>query len=362
MRSIYALFWLLFFLSTFVSAAAREDGGSTATGISRAFNPAISSNGLFVSAFTSEGGEDHAGEEAEGHGHGRIEEGLQVQEVEIQLSSFVDPYVKADLILAIPGAEGVELEEGYITSMGLPGSLTLKAGKFYADFGKHNKLHTHQFPFVDAPLVVERLLGDEGLNETGIGLSWLLPTSWYGELSGQVLNGDNEAFAAPDGGDLAYLAQVKNFWELGEDATLELGGAYVLGKNSFAETTRLAAADLTFKWQPVQRTVYRSLMVQTEYLFAGRDRGIAEENEGGFYTLAQYQFARRWWIQGRYDFLGLPEEDERNWRVSGLLAFVLSEFSALRLQYNRLDEENQAINKFFLQYNFTIGSHPAHRY
>ena len=105
------------------------------------------------------------------------------------MSSSVDSYLRADLILALPGGEGVEMEEGFVTTLGLPSNLALKVGKFYADLCKHNSLHTHRFPFIDPPLVNERLLGDEGLNEVGISLNWLAPTPLYSELSAQVLDG-----------------------------------------------------------------------------------------------------------------------------------------------------------------------------
>jgi len=352
-----------------VPASAQSGGSTTATGTSRAFNPAISVNGLFLGMLTSRAAEEHEHEaeleEEHGHAHQHDgpQEGLQVQEVEVQLTSFVDPYLKADIVLAMHGTEGIELEEGFVTTLGLPAGLTLKAGKFYADFGKHGPLHTHQFPFVDAPLVVTHLLGPHPLNEVGIGLSFLLPTFWYGEISAQVLNGDNPIFDAEDGEDLAYLGHLKNFWDLSESTTLEMGGSYAWGKNRFDGWSQLTGADLTIKWRPARQAIYRSLILQAEYLYAAQDHGADTEKMGGFYALAQYQFGRRWWAQGRYDLFGLPkEEEERDSRISALVAFVPSEFSSLRLQYSYVDDEGGDGNEFFLQYNFTIGSHPAHRY
>lgn len=346
--------------------AAAQDAGASATGISRAFNPAISANGLLIGAFTTDDADHHhegdvTDEHAHAHGAG-TESGLRVQEVELQLSSFVDPYLKADLILAVPGGEGLELEEGHVTTQGLPGGLTLKAGRFYADLGRHNLLHSHQYPFLDAPLVNERLLGGEGLREDGIGLSWLLPVSWYAELSAQVLDGDNELFASPEGEDLLYLGHLKSFWDLGESTTLELGASAATGINQLEEQTTLAAADLTLKWRPPRRALYRGLIWQSEYLYTREEHPLETRERGGFYSLIQYQFARRWWAQGRYDLYGVPKDEDRDWRASALVSFVPSEFSALRLQYNRLDSEGEQVNQVYVQLNFTIGSHPAHRY
>lgn len=341
-----------------LSSAGGADSASTATGISRSFNPAISSNGLFIASYDSEDGGGEA--ERDEHAHGpRAGTGLRVQEFDLQMSAVVDPYLRADLTFAVPGGEGFELEEGYLTSQGLP--VTLKMGRFLAEFGRHNLLHAHQFPFLDAPLVHDRLLGDAGLVDTGISGSWLLPLPWFAEVSAQVLNGDGELFASHHGEDLLYLGHLKHFLDLSDASTLELGASAVTGANSADELTSIFGGDLTFKWRAA-RTRNRSLVWQSEYVYARHNTGGARRKEGGLYTLAQFQIAPRWWIQGRYDLFGVPEEDERESRISGLLAFVASEFSAIRLQYTLADEEGESVHQVLAQLNFTIGAHPAHRY
>lgn len=340
-------------ISALTCSALWAQTSTTATGTSRAFNPAISANGLFLGALHS------------GAPNQERDEGLSAEEFEVQLSSSVDSYLRADLILALPGGEGVEMEEGFVTTLGLPANLALKVGKFYADLGKHNSLHTHRFPFIDPPLVNERLLGDEGLNEVGISLNWLAPTPWYSELSAQVLDGENELFASENGRDLTYLIHAKNFFDLSANTTLELGGSYALGQNTFARLSQLAGVDLTLKWQSPRQATYRSIVLQSEYLYAKQKGNAALGEEGGFYTYAQYQFARRWWLQGRYDLFGTPlgkTRISREQRLSALLSFAPSEFSALRLQYSYRDERGETGNEILLQFNFTIGSHPAHSY
>jgi hypothetical protein len=350
MRCLAAFLSQLLLLNA--ASAQGGQGQTTATGLSRAFNPAISANGLFLGTYLS--GEEEGEVPATG---------LHFQEMEVQLTSFVDAYLKADLILALPGGEGIEVEEGVVTTQGLPYNLALKAGKFYADLGRHHTLHAHAFPFIDAPLVLERLLGEEGLNETGLGLSALLPLPWYAELNGQVLNGDHELFASPKGRDLLYVGHLKNFWDLGPTATLELGGSWAGGENQDRALSSLAGADLTLKWRAAGPR-RRALVWQSEYLRARREGPEGTRAEGGVYSLLQYQFARRWWAQARWDLFGLPKAKgtAREHRVSGLLALVPSEFSALRLQCSRLDSGGQAENQALLQFNFSIGSHPAHRY
>ena len=64
--------------------------------------------------------------------------------------------------------------------------------------------------------------------------------------------------------------------------------------------------------------------------------------------------------------LGLPQGDSaRVYRGEALIAFVPSEFSALRLQYAIEDQDQGAaapVHEVFAQAVFSIGPHPAHTY
>jgi hypothetical protein len=362
---------------------AQSSGGSTATGTSTAFNPAISLNGLFLGLYASEPfawepafGEDHAHEEEaedvedehaheedHAHAHGLPEAtGMSVQEVEVRFSAIIDAYLKGDFTLAIPGAEGLEVEEAVLTTIGLP-NVTLTAGKLYAQIGKHNALHTHAFPFLDPPIANQRILGGEGLNEVGVGASFLLPSSWYSEFTVQVLNGDNALFASPDGSDFVYAGRWTNLWDVNDATTVELGGSYAAGRNEHGELSQLLGGDLTLKWRPLRRSRDRAFVFQTEYLQAR----LRDEHEtgkvGGLYALARAQVSRRWWLQARYDRFGMPKlEAKRQHRFSGLFAYVPTEFTALRLQYNLNRAHGENVHQLAVQLNVTMGSHPAHAY
>ena len=70
-----------------------------------------------------------------------------LNETEISLQSVVDPYIRADFFLsfgrdAITGKYGVEVEEGYLTTLALPAKLQLKAGKFKEAVGRINPIPT----------------------------------------------------------------------------------------------------------------------------------------------------------------------------------------------------------------------------
>mgnify|MGYP000355193651 CR=1 FL=1 len=243
-----------------------------------------------------------------------------------------------------------------------------------------NLLHTHQFPFIDQPLIHDTLFGDEAFLEIGAGLSYLVPVPWYSEAIFQFLQGDNEKqFNAPLNDDFAYLFHLKNLWDLDEDTTMELGGSFATGRNGNAAApgsgnnrTNLVGGNFTVKWKPARRARYKTLIWQTEYLASFQETGVnaltgmdnPDLNQGGLYTMLQYQFLERWWVQGRYDYVGFHQPDQLNEqnRWTALLAYVPSEFSSIRLQYNYLDEEFSREQQVLLQLNFSMGSHPAHRY
>ncbi|GIX07445.1 MAG: hypothetical protein KatS3mg115_1848 [Candidatus Poribacteria bacterium] len=379
--------WLFLLVFSVGWGQQRIVSQTTVTGVSRAFNPAISVNALLLGMTQLETGEGSHGETApeesadhtpgplegsdehahesldeetahEAHGHSLGTEGLFVQEVEVRFTAFADPHVKADLTLSMHGAEGVELEEGYVQTLGLPANLLVRGGKFLVPFGKHNPLHTHEFPFVEPPLVHERLFGEEGLNEVGIEVSWLTPLPWYAEVGGALLNGDNPSLFDLERG-LAYSGRVRNFFDWNETTTLELGLSGAFQRQEGRGWSRALGADWTVKWTPLETARHRAAVFQAEVV-SGKDR------EGhslfGGYGLVRVRLGRPWWVQGGFDWLG--EEAFRS-RARFALVFAPTEFQAIRFQYSvawTSGEEVEADHRVAVQYNVTIGSHPAHAY
>ncbi|MBM2804545.1 MAG: hypothetical protein HW419_2438 [Deltaproteobacteria bacterium] len=349
--------------------AATAGPVSTGKGILNTFNPAISVNALFGGGYSTNPETTRRLSNPDFHN------GFNFQEAEFQFTADVDPYWKANMILAVDRAGNVELEEGYVTSEQLPYNLlprdtSLKLGKFFAGFGKHNLLHAHQFPFIDRPLINQAVFGDEGLKEPGLGLSYLLPTSWFSELTFQGLAGENESlFRAGEESKRrgAYLGHWKNFFDVSDSTTLEFGNSYIAGRNSDAghRLSQAIGLDLTMKWRPLRQATEKGLIWRNEYIYFSRERERDPSSRGGgLYSSLQYQFARNWWIQGRYDLLGVPKlDDGRKNRWTTLLALVPSEFSALRLQHSYTTQtRGKSVNEILLQMNFTIGAHPAHQY
>src|SRR5207342_1403167 len=122
-----------------------------------------------------------------------------LNETEVSFQAVVDPYIRADFFVSFgrdpeTGKYGVEVEEGYLTTLSLPARLQLKAGRFRSAVGRVNTVHPHALPFIDMPNAYVNYFGEEGLKDEGLSLSWLLPTKeFYQEILFQVTSGYSES-------------------------------------------------------------------------------------------------------------------------------------------------------------------------
>jgi hypothetical protein len=303
------------------------------------FNPDIGVNALFLY--------QHSNQETEING-------FSFEEMELQFTADVDPYLRAQLILAVEREEGgnsygVEPEEAYAQTINIRNTI-FQFGKYYFNFGKHNLLHPHNFPMIDLPLINQRLFGEDQLNMPAVGASYLFSLPWYFEILADYGQGHNDELWQDTERRNQFLnIHLKNLWDLNPDTTLEWG----LTGGSAAENVSLWQTDLTLKWRPMVGGKYHALEWQSEFM--GRDN----EDLWGFYSHLKYQFLERWWLTYRYDYAD-PEGEEIQRRNGLLVAFAPSEFSAFRLEtdYNSTNRDTRVL----LQMNLTIGAHPAHRY
>ena len=179
-------------------------GSSERIGAGTAFNPSISVilDGVYGNTFSGGVGEPGGFEGGHDHGHGHNAggaEGFQLRETELVFQASVDPYFDAFAMLTVEGFDRVDLEEAYFTTTSLPGGLQIKGGRFLSDIGYINRQHTHEWDFVDRPLVSEFLFGDHGLQEVGVQLNWVLPTRTYLKGGIEVLQGQTSGIAAYEG-------------------------------------------------------------------------------------------------------------------------------------------------------------------
>jgi hypothetical protein len=348
-------------LAAEMSGVPDADAGQPASGTTArtapSLNPNISVIGDFRGSYTSDGDRNVDGE---------------LHEVEMSLQSVVDPYARADFYIAAghngEGEFDFEMEEGYLTTLSLPWQLQARAGKFRSVFGKLNRTHPHALPFIDTPAVYANFLGDEGLNDQGVSLSWLVPNGrFFQDLTVEVTRGpgESESFERHDSNRLLYVAHLKNFWDVTQSSTFELGFSGAAGPNADGMTTLLGGVDATYIWKPLQFNTYHSFTLQAESFFSWMEVEVGDPvMTWGMFVLANYQVGRRWFLIGRFDHSDLP--DDPNWDenvLSGTLRWNATEFQkiefGLRTQAaNEIDRNYQ----FLVRAIFVIGAHGAHEY
>lgn len=327
------------------------------------------------------------------HGH-RGGNGFRLGESELVLSATVDPYFDARFIGTFSSHGETELEEAWLQTRLLPAGLKLKAGKFLSDIGYHNNQHPHAWDFDDQNLAYGALLGEHGLADTGVQLTWLAPAPFYLLLGAEALQGEDQerfgtviatedaesvlavaAGALPDSDDGPRLvtAFAKAAPDLGDDHALQLGlsfaqaGQYqqlidedevpLTGLEYFLDgRQRLYGADLVYKFDGAGDKGAGDIKLAAEYLRLDKDMRVVAHGAGpvvpplgtavsgrqdGYYLAATWGFAPRWTLGLRHDATGalnelteagavIELEDSRRWTVA--LGFKPSEFSRLRLQ------------------------------
>jgi hypothetical protein len=293
---------------------------------------------------------------------------LQLEEAEASFQAIVDPFARADFFVAF-GPEGAEIEEGFLTFPTLPGGLLLKVGKLKAQFGKVNTQHAHTRSWTDQPLVMRNLLdGEEGVADSGLSVSKLLVNPWFFlEATGEVYSGNSSIFTSHKPGNVSYVGRLRGYQDVSDDANVELGVSGAYGKNEIGpdHATRLVGVDATFRYRPLRRAIYNRLLLRTELMWSRRDLEFDERATAfGTYLTADYQFARRWFAGGRFDYAERAVDPSlRDKGGSLLLTFWPSEFSQVRGQYRRTRyAEGVTANEFLFQFLFSIGAHGAHAF
>jgi hypothetical protein len=310
--------------------------------------------------------------------------GLQFDEAEISLISVVDPYWTFVSNIVFVGDGTVDPEEVWVRSTNIPG-IQLKLGKIRGTFGKHGLLHTHAFPFIQAPIVMANTIGNEGFKDAGLEAAWLTPLPWFAELTG----GAYQSVGAPPDPDhpldfgstrhdnVPFLGHLKNQFDVNDATTLELGQSILQGRGTDGYLHTAYGADVTFRNVPAKNSNRRGWILQSEYLQKGSsvNGNHIREQDGGYASL-QYRLSQIWWMgirgeQARNSSTDFLVDDTGSaitgkvTRVSANLAWMPSEFSFVRLEYSHAKADrgvNPTDDRLMVQMSYTIGYHPAHAY
>jgi hypothetical protein len=342
--------------------------GGAGGAASKALNPDVSVIGDFIGSA--------------GHNPVNSTPSFQMHESEIGLQAIIDPYARGDFFISF-GENGVNLEEGFITFTALPAGFVAKGGKMRAAFGKVNTLHNHVLPWVDRPLVTQNLVGGEdGIDDAGFSVEHIIPAprNWFLDFTGQVFRGDSaDVYTASNKNDVSVVGHLRGYHDLTDNSNLDLGVSYSRGHNLFGTDfiTNLYGIDATYHWKPLTRSIYKSFIARSEFIWRRQDQpslaacqtiacplnfAPGSQHAFGFYASGDFQFARRWFVGARADRSDRAFNAQINDKGGSIvLTYWPSEFAQIRGQYRftRYADQFNA-NEAFIQLQFALGAHGAH--
>jgi hypothetical protein len=304
---------------------------------------------------------------------------FEFRSAELGLSASVDPFARAYAIInGTP--DGVDVEEAAIVTTSLPYNLTVKGGRFFADFGRLSKFHDHDLPFVNRPLVLDRFIGGESQSD-GVEVSWLAPLSQYLTFTAGAYNtvgADNDRVdnrLSRDISEFTFLGRAATFFSLNDSNSIDLGAsdAYTPEVRSEDKKVRnLFGVDLTYRYTPLSASTYRGLIWGSELLVNHEGRpGIPTTDDSptqvfrykdayGLYSYLEAKLTRQLSVGFLFDYVQ-DIDSPSSWTrgLSPYLTFWASEFQRLRFQYTHLDTHMPARSddQFFLQWTVVLGSH-----
>ena len=296
---------------------------------------------------------------------------------ELGIAATVDPFAR--MYSFINGTkDGVEVDEAAAITTSLPWNLTVKGGRFLADFGRFPKVHEHELPFVNQPLSIQRIVGGE-TQADGAEVNYLFPTPFFLRATFGAMNKIGEDNNRIDntvlrsGSQFTYLGRLSSYFDITDNHSMELGTslAYTpsvrLAGDVSGGARMLNGVDLTYRYQPLGSSVYQGFTWGSEFYANGErfptdDVSQRQQSYGG-YSYGELKLNKNWSTGFQFDYA--PNVDTPSRRTLSYSPFVtwnLSEFNRLRFQYSYLGNNYQADkadsgNQFFLQWTTVIGAH-----
>lgn len=299
---------------------------------------------------------------------------------ELFISAPIDPFLRGYVSLNGNSEEGFELEEAALVTTALPWNLTLKGGRFHADFGRLPHWHDEQLPFTDRPTSIDRIIGGESSAE-GVELAWLVPIDPYLRVTAGLYDSIGaerreelmeNGFAGRRAFDeLTWLVHPATYFDLTEALNLELGGSFATVADRGQRF--LYGVDATLRHQPGTSDFYQGFVLGSEWLWNDEDFQDFDSDpdplvevlvdkrfaRNGGYAYLEGFFGRRYSLGVRGDYaeeIVGEQASQRTW--SAFATWQPSEFHRLRFQFDQVGLDGaQDDQRFTLQWTGFLGSH-----
>jgi hypothetical protein len=315
---------------------------------------------------------------------------FDVRSFEMTPAGYIDPSTWGWATVVWSPDEEVALEEAALVYTGTPGNTSLRAGRFFIDFGKQMQAHIHDLRTIDRPLVLREYLGNEA---SGTGIQW---DQWFaagdhtsvryslGVLPGLAGNFEADAhshggpdidgpeLASPsqaelkDLGELNFTARLTGFTDFADGAHLLQYGTSARFVPEYSLTSDEAGVapvdglsnavygfDLTWGWQ--SETGNEGASAGLEYLWNTGDLGgnlvdtgggeaidVVDGTAGGFYLWSEYRWTQQrhaigaQWSRAEVVELDLAEANEYDLYYT----WNLNELNRIRFELTMTDPDD----------------------
>lgn len=320
-------------------------------------------------------------------------------ELELLVGGYLNPYARADVVLAWHGEHNAEVEELYATiERGLPLGASLRVGKYLLEFGRLNPVHPHAYSFIERPLPHEAFFGDDGLADVAIRSSFLIPTGdAYTEVMLGLLKGDmfgeHEDVHTDDTTSESdepkrnpgFFGRVTSSFALSESTELSMGASAVNGvyeihhhedEDLFEQLRQwLIGADLKYRYRPNRNT---ALQIEAEGIMRRSDPEEEDQDKltsYGGYGYVDYRFRQKYNVGGIFEYVRIKQmleyegeepvlETNDTWRAGFVLGWApIEETSLVRLIGHWTEpDESDGFWEAQLQFVVSLGPHKPHNF
>ncbi len=365
--------------------AKQETASGQTSGFTSVFNPAF--------AFVVDGIADHVSGDVEEEGFG-----LALRSAELSAKSWIDPTAWAYMV-AVAEEEGISVEEAAIHYKGLGDTHTIRAGRFFADFGKQMQAHVHDLRTVDRPLPLRAYLGselggdgvqwdawtpmgDDGAVRWSVGMFASLVPHEHGEEGGVEV--ERHIADRKDLGDLNFTARLTSFRDLNEHTTLQVGASFLAVPEYAAEfddldeveglSQTVVGFDATYGFGEDGGSKWtlggEYLLASGDTLLGVDDAGTAgdptddaitvgDEGLGGFYVFADWAWDSTNAVGVQYaqadvaDAGAVADAEE----IDLYYTRHFSEYHRIRLAITQASFDDDDSTRFAIQYTGFVGAH-----
>lgn len=323
---------------------------------------------------------------------------LSLRVLELAAQAWVDPKAWAYFIAAAD-EETVNVEEAAVHYTGLGGNSTLRAGRFFIDFGKQMQTHVHELRTLERPLALRTFLGDE---IKGDGVQWDCWTTagdsgavrWsLGAFRSLLPEAEDDGTSAlpevadrKSAGDLNFTARVTAFRDVGDNGTLQVGASARMipdyafafspsGATSEGLDNTVYGVDVTYGWH--DDTGLSRWTVGGEFLIDTGDVGAdvtdvggdgdptndtlsaVDDTRTGWFAFVDWAWDQNHSVGLQYSSTELTDgaASDAN-ELEAYYTWQLSEFHRLRFAASALESDlDPDAQRFAVQYTAIVGAH-----